>query len=275
MSLKETIFKQSIVELHWALQVVASVGATYLPAQKSQQQYALFWDPRGWIVSPEIKPSRSFEVALDIAQLQLHFLGHADAPQRQPSESFALRGHTLAAAYDWLEATLAKYLGSNFEHVKRLDELPWDLKSHPLNRGALFSFHESAFQQCQQALVMAQAQLQYLHQRYHANANPLFIWPQEMTMSVLFHEADREIEVGFAMDRQDTPGFHYYLKSTQVPEQKPALSRGQWQGDQIVLFSEQWSELTPEAQGQTIAAFLAENMHYLWTLPHQSHDVFK
>lgn len=274
MTLKEAMFKQSITELHWAAQVVASVGPTYLPAQKSNHHLALNWDARGWIVSPEIKPNRSFEVALDIAHLQLHFLGHADAPNRQPSSTFTLRGHTLAAAYTWLEETLAAYLQRDFEHVKRLSELPWELPAHPLNRGALFSYQESSFKHCEEAFVAAHAQLSALHQRYHANAHPLHVWPQELTLSTLLHEIDREIEVGFALSTSKVPEPHYFLKSTQVPVTKPNLAHGHWQGSLIVLPLQTLASLAPAQQAQQVATFLAENTHYLWTLPHQSDDVF-
>lgn len=275
MTLREAVLKQSITELHWAAQVVASVGPTYLPAQQSHHHIALHWDNRGWIVSSEIKPNRSFEVALDVAHLQLHFLGHADAPQGQPSASFTLRGHTLAAAYTWLEETLAAYLGRNFEHVKRLSELPWDLPAHPLNRGALFSYQESSFVYCEQTLRAAHAQLSALHQRYHANAHPVFLWPQELSLSTKLHEMDREIEVGFSLHHPTLPEPHYFLRSTQTPDTKPQLAQGQWLGERMVLPLRGLASLDPTQQAQSVARFLTESTHYLWTLPHQSDDVFK
>jgi hypothetical protein len=275
MTLRETLFKQSIVELHWALQVVASVGPTYLPAQRNNSHTALFWDARGWIISPNIKPSRSFEVALDIASLQLHFLGHANAPQGKPSSSFSLRGHTLEAAYEWLENELQQYLSHNFEHVKRVSEMPWKLPPHPLNRGSLFSYQESIFKECEQYLESAYAQLNYLHQLYHANAKPVSLWPQNFVLSTLLHEMDREIEVGFSFAEKELSAPHFFIHSSQVPPQKPSLNRGEWQGERIVLPLTTIASETPQVQAQQIAAFLAENTQYLWKLPHQSKDFFK
>lgn len=275
MTLRETLFKQSIVELHWALQVIASVGPTYLPAQRNNSHTALFWDERGWIISPNIKPSRSFEVALDIANLQLHFLGHANAPQGKPSSSFSLRGHTLEAAYEWLEAELQTYLNHNFEHIKRVSELPWTLPNHPLNRGALFSYQESIFKQCEQYLESAYAQLHYLHQQYHANANPVSLSAHDFVLSTLLHEADREIVAGFTFAEKALSEPHFFLQSTQVPTQKPVLSHGQWLNDKIVLPLKALENETPQVQAQQIALFLSENTRYLWSVPHQSEDVFK
>lgn len=276
MTLRETLFKQSIVELHWALQVVASVGPTYLPAQRNKSHMTLFWDKRGWIISPNIKPNQSFEVALDIATLQLHFLGASSGdPQGKPSSSFSLRGHTLEAAYEWLESQLKKFLNHNFEHVKRVSELPWDLPAHPLNRGSLFSYQESIFKECEQYLENAHAQLNYLCQSYHANAKPILVWPQHFILSTLLQESDRKIKVGFTLSEKSLAEPHFFIQSTQVPSQKPALSHGQWQGDKIVFPLKTVEDEPPQVQAQQIAAFLAENTHYLWTLPHQSTDFFK
>ena len=276
MTLKETLLKQSIIELHWALQVVASVGPTYLPAQRNNNHTALFWDARRWIISPNIKPNRSFEVALDIAKLQLHFLGPTSGqPQGKPSSSFSLQGRTLKSAYEWLEGELEEYLNHNFEHVKRLPELPWDLPPNPINRGSIFSYQESVFQQCEQYLKMADAQLNYLRQQYHSNAGPILLWPQNFALSTLVREADREIEVGFRFVDKGVAKPHFFIQSTQVPAQKPALNHGEWQDQCIVLPIKAVEVEELHAQSPKMAAFLAENMHYLLSLPHQSNDFFK
>lgn len=276
MTLKETLFKQSIIELHWALQVVASVGPTYLPAQRNNNHTALFWNPRGWIISPNIKPNRSFEVALDIAKLQLHFLGPTSGnPQGIPSSSFSLRGHTLESAYEWLEKELKQYLSHNFEHVKRVTEMPWQLPAHPINRGAIFSYQETVFRECEQYLEIAYAQLSTLQQKYKSNANHVSLWPQNFSLSTLLHEADREIEVGFCFTEKGLTEPHFFIQSTQVPAQKPTLNHGEWKEQRIVLPLKAIETESLQAQSQKIAAFLTENTHYLWTLPHQSNDVFK
>ncbi len=265
MTLREAFLKQSMQELHVAAQLVAAIGHTYLPPHERHHHMALLWDARGWLKSQVARPGKSFEVALDIEHLQLHFLGHADAPQGEPSATLTLRGKTLKQAYTWLDEQLARYLNREFEHVSRLEELPYTLPSYPIQRGSMFTFHDAALKTCKEALSNGYAQIAYLHKQYASNAHPILIWPKHLILSALFTEADREIDAGFSFPTAKVSQPHYFLRSTQTPDAKPERPHGQWVGEKLVSTAE-----TP----QEITAFLTENMHYLWTLPHQSKDFF-
>ncbi len=234
-----TQVKMASEELHWAMQIVASVGATLIPWREDQENTALKWDPRGWLVSQEAKPGKSLEAALQIGNMHLLFLAHPQGKNYDPIAEFILPGHKQEVGYAWLEKQLADYLNRSLEHLRRLDELPWELPRHPLAGGSIFMIAGAAFQELQYTYSNSHFLLNQLHNHYQAQAGHLLTWPQDMEMRFTLRQADRQIQVGFTPSSAEIKQPHWFVRPLwRVPaEQQHAVPIGQWEQSQLVLHS--------------------------------------
>lgn len=259
------------VELHWALQIVASVGATLLPWREDQEQTALHWDPRGWLVSAEAKPSKSLEAALNIGNMHLLFLAHPKGVNYDPVAEFTLPGHRLEDGYQWLEKQLADYLDHPLEHLRRLSELTWKLPHHPLEGGSIFVIAGPAFQELQRWYGNSHLLLNQLQQQYQKKSGRLLCWPQNLEQAFVYKETDRHLQLGFSAGNDELKEPYLFVRplwNLNVHAQ-PQLGVGHWQQSEAVLSATDLLSRPDAASQQALAwRFYTEAMQRVLSLPH-------
>lgn len=258
-------------EVHWAMQIVASVGASLIPWREDHQNTSLRWDSRGWLVSQEARPGKSLEAALQIGNMHLLFLAHPQGKNYDSIAELILSGHTLDAAYTWMEDQLADYLNRSLEHLRRLDELPWDLPRHPLAGGSIFMIARAAFQELQHAYSNSYLLLNPLQEHYQTQASQLLTWPQDMEMRFTLRQVNRQIQVGFTPASAEIKQPHWFVRPLwSIPaEQQQAMPIGQWEQNQGVLHSaELLSFKEASQQHNQVWSFFNQTLNMIMNLPH-------
>lgn len=117
------------LQLHHALQVVAAVGATHVPARDDYSHTTVGWQPVGhWFESGAL-PGGTLRAGLSLPSITLR-LG-----EDMLRERFELPGRTLAEATAWMHDVVQRHHAT--EHTA-LDTLSHDLPAHALVDGGTF-----------------------------------------------------------------------------------------------------------------------------------------
>jgi hypothetical protein len=120
------------LELHWAAQVVAAAGQTFVEPRPDDSHRAMTWDPQQRaLVGEPFAGSYPFRVALRPEDLTLVLVERTD----EALGSLPLSGVTLGEAYEWLALGLATYMGA----LPTLERPEYDMPSHPVGAGARFA----------------------------------------------------------------------------------------------------------------------------------------
>lgn len=217
------------LEIHWAAQVVAAVGATYLPYHPDMSHTSLSLDPQGHMLGQEVKPSKHFRAALDFRQLRLELQGHS-AKGYEPVSSYNLAMHKLDAAFDWMDQSLQAYAGAALSRpLMRQAELPWQLPPHPLGSGAVFAAPNDSFGELYHWLVNAESILQEIYNLHPMNATRLALWPKHFDMFFSFIRPAYSVGIGFSPGDAVLKEPYFYIKpAPMLTHPLPTLSCGEW-----------------------------------------------
>lgn len=258
-------------ETHYAAQVVASLGAALLPAHADGSHRALFWQSPHILVGQEVKPGKTLRAALNLVDFELQLWGHT--PQGYAvQDRFALAGHKLDAAFDWLEAATESYLDRTLDKpLPRLKDLPWKMPGKALEMGAIFMSPNEQFKELGHWLNNAHALLTQVAHEHPMNAGHLYCWPQSLALEFVFDQAHRSLKVGFSPGDDAIREPYFYLKpqpDLAVDELKDLelgkVQRLGWKGAYLtaseVLAA---SDTDGQVQAGLIGRFLHETMHQL------------
>ena len=125
---------ESRVQLHYAIQPIAAIGAALAPPQPDFSHTALTWHSElNSFRGNEIPVSQPFRAGLDPVSLTASIYGEGE----RLLVSKKLDGLTMAESLEWHKQAIAK-LGADTSNVKFLDYPPDDFPDHPLARGARF-----------------------------------------------------------------------------------------------------------------------------------------
>lgn len=218
-------------ELHWAAQVVASVGATLLPRRAEYAHADLIWASPNRLQSHEIKPGKTFRGVLDLEHFQLHLEGHGHKGYEDVS-SFRLAGHKLDAAYDWMTQALQDYQGKLEQPLYRLANLPWSLPQHPMQMGAIFMAPNRIFREIALWFDNAHGILQEVAAQHKMNATHVVCRPSTFDLNFRFEQAIRSLGVGFSPGNEVKSEPFFYLSPWPAPgpkEKLPELPFGHWE----------------------------------------------
>ena len=124
---------ESRLQLHYAAQVVASAGLTFLEAQPDDGHPNFAWGDALQAFAGRKLPVSKARVGLRVADLTLLLMDEADGI----SEEFLLEGERLETAYAWLAAA-TKSAGEAVpsEGIIRSE---YEIPSHPIQKGEVFS----------------------------------------------------------------------------------------------------------------------------------------
>lgn len=210
------------IQLHWAVQLLARFGDAHVEPRADYSHSALTWDPESRRFRSEPDPlGRRLE--FDPVDLVYGMTGiGGEAPE---SHEFALRGHTLDAAFDWL----ASLPGED----ARLELGEPDLPEHPVSAGA--AFDPDTDDAAELATWFHEAHMALTHLRTaRPTASPVRCWPHHFDIAILITLDTPDVEpdpekarsVGAGMTPGDTTYGEPYWYVTPWPyPASPNLSK--------------------------------------------------
>jgi len=123
----------SRLQLHWAAQVLASVGAAHVKPRADDSHRNMEWIADGSFFLGSLAGSGvRFRVALHPAKLELRLLDK----NKSRVASFNLNGRTLDDGYRWAENAISSFSATE---VVKLLRPEYDLPPHGVSEGAKFS----------------------------------------------------------------------------------------------------------------------------------------
>lgn len=211
------------LQAHWAAQVLAAVGFSYLPPADDYSHTALQWDDDVRVLTGGALPDSELRAGLDVRRLTLH-LG---------DERLPLAGRMLADGYAWMRSAIERQTG----HVPRQDlKTPsHDLPDHPIESGAAFGgAGESALGDLE-AWFAAGSALTKKVAKHAEGAGEAMLWPHHFDFASLITvagsgEEARTVGVGLSPGDEGKPQPYWYVTPWPAPkaDDLPALDGGRW-----------------------------------------------
>ncbi|MBW4469955.1 MAG: hypothetical protein KME45_06065 [Stenomitos rutilans HA7619-LM2] len=256
---------ESRVQLHYAIQLAAAVGATLKEPLPDASHTTVAWNPdlKAFVDTLPRSP-QPFQVVLDPARLTLHLLNQ----QREAIASLPLTGNTMAEGLDWLKQAVSK-LGIDTSKIVVLDAPPDDFPTHPLAQGARFdASHTAALNE----LTAYYANTHSLLERIVSmtdNVSAIRTWPHQFDMAILITLAGTKdgnpLTIGVGLSPGDTSYDepYWYVSPYPYPDTAslPALdSHGFWHTQHwvgaVLTTSQLPKHAGAKAQQQQVEAFL-------------------
>lgn len=178
-SIEPAKLTDAMVELHWAVQFVASAGQTFAEPREDDSHRAMTWDAdQRAFVSAYFGGSYPFRVGVRPEDLTLLLLDRAG----EALGSLPLSGRTRDEGYEWLALGLATFTGGA---QTRMDRPEYDMPTHAVADRGRFS---SGFQRERQALTalygIAGSLLESLTSS-RDGASPVLCWPHHFDIATL------------------------------------------------------------------------------------------
>ncbi|MEM8487549.1 MAG: DUF5996 family protein [Bacteroidota bacterium] len=249
------------LQLHWAAQIAATVGYSFIPPEPDWRHVSLsgYSDASGYmLVSQPVKAHGGFRVGLRLADLTLVLLNEAN----EIRHAFALTGHTLDEGYDWLAKVAAP--AATMALMRPDHELP----DHRVGKGDAFKFSDrEAFALLASWYTNATPTLEAFAAAYPA-AGAVRCWPHHFDIASLWAwdpekdpEEGRSIGVGFVPGDTAYPVPYIYVTPWPYPECSPeaSLKAGHWHTENWVGAVLRLEELGPAAaQGERVRTFIEQ-----------------
>ena len=210
------------LQLHWAAQLVASVGKTYLEPRPDDSHPNLGWDGTSRSLAGHvITAGGNFQAALRPADLTLLLRDG----QGSEISRFALEGSTLAQGHTWLPNTIHSTIG---DAARPLVPAGYEIPAHPVGDGGHFSLNEGdAFEELYRWFSNADLALTAIADPYGATVR---CWPHHFDIGSwipLGTDSDPEntpsIGMGMTPGDDSYPVPYWYLSPYSLPGERPPL----------------------------------------------------
>lgn len=224
------------LQLHQAVQIVASAGATWLEPEPDDSHPNLGWDAANgaWLGRALSPAGLRFGLrARDLTLYSVETRGRVGA-------SRALAGETLDAGYAWLEET-ARTCGLALP-AEGLRRVTYEIPAHPVGEGAPFSLDAApGFGALSDWFSSAFARLVPISER--VSASEVRVWPHHFDAGSLRTVAtdaegrlQKSIGLGFSPgdDTDATPYFYVSPWPYPAASDLPTLEIGRWHTDGFV-----------------------------------------
>jgi hypothetical protein len=186
-SIPQTLSPQDLTEgrlqLHYAIQCIAAIGATLAEPLPDESHVSLSWNPPLEVfMGAPIQAETPFRVILDPISLTAGLINqHNRIFASQP-----LHRKTLTEVLDWHKYELTQ-LGAPTSGIELLTYPP-DFPDHPLGHGDRFDAHQHITERWE--LILYYANTFHLLQEViseTADATPVHIWPHHFDMATLLY----------------------------------------------------------------------------------------
>jgi hypothetical protein len=219
----------STLELHWAVQLLASAGQTFVEPRADESHRAMTWrhDLRAFVGEPFAGPY-PFRVALRPQDFTLLLLDRTDGTLG----ALPLIGRTREEGYEWLSLGVATYLGGP---PPKLERPEYDVPEHPLHGTAPFGGGDERARRTLAALYDGADALIGDLMNGLDGASIVRCWPHHLDIaSLITLEADEEgapvrtIGVGLAPMGGGYESWYLYVTPWPYPDPSalPELSGG-------------------------------------------------
>lgn len=211
------------LQAHWATQVLAAVGFSYLTPADDFSHTALQWDADARLLTGGALPDSELRAGLDVRGLTLH-LGE---------ERLALAGRMLADGYAWMRSAIERQTGQ----VPRQDlETPSHvLPDHRVEHDATFGGADEAALADLEAWFAAGAAVTERLAEHAEGAGEAMLWPHHFDFASLItvagsDEDARTVGVGLSPGDEGKPQPYWYVTPWPAPkaDDLPALDEGRW-----------------------------------------------
>jgi len=219
------------VQAHWAAQVIAAAGETFVAHVEDTSHTAMEWHAaQAALVGAELPGPERLRVALRVRDLVLLLLG----AERRPLASQPLAGRTLAEACAWTSGAVRAATGAR--QARALVHPGYELPPHALAAGGRFEAPAPALAELARWYANADAELRELAART-PGAGPVRCWPHHFDIATLIAvdagpdgEAAKTIGVGLAPGDEFVAEPYWYVSHGPEAEspQLPALAAGEW-----------------------------------------------
>ncbi|MEZ4699590.1 MAG: hypothetical protein R2834_04615 [Rhodothermales bacterium] len=218
------------LQLHWAAQVPASLGFTYVPPEPDFSHTSLFSRVDTGVARLVSQPVLGgIRASIRVADLTLELIDATDAFV----DRLHLHGRTLDEAYEWLTGALYARTGVAHALVRPDHTLP----DHPVASGAPFLYGESLeFDALERWFVDAHALLHHLRDAHDPGA-AVRCWPHHLDMAFLIAldpdaapEEARSVGVGMSPGDAAYTQPYFYVNHwpRHAGDALPPLPVGQW-----------------------------------------------
>jgi len=260
------------LQLHWAVQIIASYGNAVMEQQADDNQSNLGWENSLNALGSH-PSSEGICVGLRLADLTLLIL---DNTQNVTSE-YGLTGHTLQQGFGWLTSTYSTLAGVSPKRPFALRE--YEMPTHPVQQNATFSLEAPApFQEYQHWFANAHHVLQALSENWQ-QASPIRCWPHHFDIATLVNldpnkSAEEARSVGCGMSPGDTiyTEPYWYVNLWPYPDksQLPNLTVGKWHIEgwigAILTATELGESGSSDLQAQRVRQFFHETTEISFSL---------
>jgi hypothetical protein len=224
------------IQLHYAVQFIAAVGAALGKPQSDGSQVSLDWDESLPGFVGRLIPDTQVQLALLPGSLTSVILQDGAAIASLP-----LAGQTMQQALDWYKAELSK-LDIATDSIKLLEYPPDDFPDHPLAHGAAFEPGDAAGREAVAAYFAQTRPLLAKVVAENPAAAAIAIWPHHFDMATLLTypgatDADTKyLGVGLSPGDPSYAEPYWYITPYPYPELSdlPTLADGKWHTDHWV-----------------------------------------
>jgi hypothetical protein len=245
--------REAALELHWAAQLIAAAGQTFVEERADDSHRSMRWHPgKRALVGVPFAGVYPFRVGVRPEDLTVVLLDASDGTLG----ALPLGGVTLDAAHEWLALGLATYLGSAPPEIRRPE---YDMPAHVVGEGGPFAEGRDAERRAIARLYgTASSLLEDLASSRNDASTPI-CRPHHFDIATLItvdseHEGDatRTIGVGLAPMGGGFESWYWYVTPRPYPDAAalpPLPGPGAWhtEGWTGAVLSSEMVASTPEA----------------------------
>lgn len=219
------------LQVHWATQIVASVGNTLLEAKPDHSHTAMEWLAEDRVLAGAvIEGEKPFRAAVTPSDLTLHLLDH----NNHSTAAYSIDGTPYETAIEWLFDAIEEY--ADIELDGDLERPKYELPDHDVANGAPFEVASpTAFAELARWFGNADKLLQVVA-KSHPHAGPVLAWPHHFDIATLVSldpdksNGGRFIGIGVSPGdiSHDAPYAYVGVYCPQPVTERPDLSLGVW-----------------------------------------------
>lgn len=257
------------LQLHYAAQIVSSVGFTFVAPEPDWSHTNLGWShDHGALVSRQVPGEKPYHAALQFSQFRLLLLGDS----HKELSGYFLTDRTVDEGYVWLTSAIEVYTGQL--PAKPLFRPEHPLPAHPAGEGQPFpgpAVQESA------ELARWYANADRILSRVRGeqpSASEVRCWPHHFDIATLIEldarlemESARTIGVGLSPGDESYPEPYFYVSPWPYPkdvEFPPLKGEGSWHTEgftaAVLPGSRLVARVSPEAQAEQTMAYLESSI---------------